>query len=314
MVAEFDAMVGYYMDVVKAAGVWEETVLIVTSDHGDMQMEHQQFYKMVPYDASASVPMIMYDARPGKQFPKENPKQVYDPTQLIDIFPTILMLAEVPKATWPTLDGESLLPFMDVSPPLAAATANSAAVAVPGTGTAPPGRPDFVVSQFHGDNIAMSWFLVVKEGVAKPAAWPGQATGAAGSSTFKLIVWGTGNEVPALLFDLVADPMENNNLIATAAGRARYAAIVGALEQNIRSVVDYPKMAQSVAVYGKAMMHEWIGDNPDWKTKLAVKNLRWTKSWNYDAAASEAALEGFLASPAEVIGCRNATVWPPKQH
>ena len=32
MVAEFDAMVGYYMDAVKAAGVWEQTVLIVTSD------------------------------------------------------------------------------------------------------------------------------------------------------------------------------------------------------------------------------------------------------------------------------------------
>jgi hypothetical protein len=29
MIAEFDNMVGAYMDTVKAAGVWEETVLIV---------------------------------------------------------------------------------------------------------------------------------------------------------------------------------------------------------------------------------------------------------------------------------------------
>jgi hypothetical protein len=28
------------------------TVIIVTSDHGDMDMEQQQFYKMVPYEAS----------------------------------------------------------------------------------------------------------------------------------------------------------------------------------------------------------------------------------------------------------------------
>jgi hypothetical protein len=49
-------MVGQYMDAVDAAGVSNETVFIVTSDHGDMQMEHQQHYKMVPYDASASVP------------------------------------------------------------------------------------------------------------------------------------------------------------------------------------------------------------------------------------------------------------------
>jgi arylsulfatase A-like enzyme len=108
MIAEFDAMVGKYMDTVKAAGVWNQTVLIITSDHGDirarshcrfvlplihfipdsltysvalflkrqcdrtlgdMQMEKQQFYKMVPYDASASVPMIIHDARPGRQLP-----------------------------------------------------------------------------------------------------------------------------------------------------------------------------------------------------------------------------------------------------
>ena len=35
----------------------------MTSDHGDMQMEHQQHYKMVPYDASARVPLII--AAPG---------------------------------------------------------------------------------------------------------------------------------------------------------------------------------------------------------------------------------------------------------
>ena len=58
MIAEFDAMVGKYVDTVKAAGVWEQTVTIVTSDHGDMQMEHQQFYKMSAYEASTRVPLV----------------------------------------------------------------------------------------------------------------------------------------------------------------------------------------------------------------------------------------------------------------
>lgn len=66
------------MDAVESKGVWNTTVFIVTSDHGDMQMERssngscpsssnmkslcrQQFYKMVPYEASASVPMVIYD-------------------------------------------------------------------------------------------------------------------------------------------------------------------------------------------------------------------------------------------------------------
>ena len=41
--------------------------------------------------------------------------------------------------------------------------------------------------------------------------------------------------------------MENNNLIADAAGAAKYASIVSEMEQNLRSVVDYPKVAQAVA-------------------------------------------------------------------
>lgn len=92
MVAEFDAMVGAYMTAVEAAGVWNETVFIVTSDHGDMQMEHQQHYKMVPYDASASVPMVIYDGRPQNSIA---PRIVKTPTQLIDIFPTIMDYAQV---------------------------------------------------------------------------------------------------------------------------------------------------------------------------------------------------------------------------
>ena len=37
MVAEFDAMVGEYIDAVKDSGKFDNTVFIVTSDHGDMQ-------------------------------------------------------------------------------------------------------------------------------------------------------------------------------------------------------------------------------------------------------------------------------------
>lgn len=52
-VAEFDAMLGEYIAAVKASGQWNNTVWVVTADHGDMQLERQMFYKMVPYDASS---------------------------------------------------------------------------------------------------------------------------------------------------------------------------------------------------------------------------------------------------------------------
>jgi len=69
MIAEFDAMVGAYVQAVKDAGKSDNIVFIVTSDHGDMQMEHRQFYKMAAYDASSRVPMVIMDGRQPRQAP-----------------------------------------------------------------------------------------------------------------------------------------------------------------------------------------------------------------------------------------------------
>merc|ERR1719454_2647701 len=104
MIAEFDAMVGQYIQAVEETGRLNNTVFIVTSDHGDMQMEHRQFYKMVPYDASARVPMVIMDGRK----PRKTAMITNATTQLIDIYPTVLTYAQVPVAHWPTLDGSPM--------------------------------------------------------------------------------------------------------------------------------------------------------------------------------------------------------------
>lgn len=109
MVAEFDAMVGYYMKAVEDVGKFNNTIFIVTSDHGDMQMEHRQFYKYAPYDASALVPMVIMDGRN----PRQQALVTNVTTQLIDIYPTVLTYAGVPKSDWPTLDGSELQPVLD---------------------------------------------------------------------------------------------------------------------------------------------------------------------------------------------------------
>ena len=103
----------------------------------------------------------------------------------------MLDLAGIPKTQWPDgLDGYSLKPLM----------------AVAGDEEVVDDRPDFIVSQFHGDNVAMSWFVCVKNGVTNPR------TGK--QSTFKLIVWGTGAEVPSLLFECVQLPPATFRLAA----------------------------------------------------------------------------------------------------
>jgi len=272
MIAEFDAMVGAYISAVKEAGLWNSTVFIVTSDHGDMQMEHQQHYKMVPYDASASVPMVIYDGRHSLAAGKV----VTNTTQLIDIFPTVMDLAGIPINPSLNLDGHSLVPFLQHEPVAEA-------------------RPPYVVSQFHGCNIAMSWFMIVQT---------------FGSATFKYIVYGNGTHgevgVPNQLFELSKDPNEKINLSHETA----FNGIRVEMEQNLRKVVDYAKVAQEVAQYGKDSFAWWANNTDNWQSAIHAKDLRWTQSWDQNAAASMDALQKWMQAPAEIVPCRSSLQWP----
>jgi len=353
MIAEFDAMVGAYMNAIRDLGEWENTVFIVTSDHGDMQMEHQQSYKMVPYDASSSVPLVIYDGRRhiststksnsnnGDDSDQRNGKgqqskqrggsggHVIDiPTQLIDLYPTIMDLTGMSPRDYPKdkLDGHSLLPLMkdgndDNNPDQASKTKTTT-------------RPDFVVSQFHGDNIAMSWFLIVRPMPCSRIKF-GQAgdligtenarhaieqmrghfftaaTDKAEMCTMKLVIWGTGHEVDSQLFDLTHDPDEMTNLIH----HASYRSTVSSLEQLLRSVVDYPTVAQDVADYNLASLKNWIevvGD-PQWRSAIHSNDLRWADSWDVDSTGAFQALEAYLnTTKAKILPCRGDLLWPPE--
>jgi arylsulfatase K len=65
MIAEFDAMLGELLASLDEPGLRENTSVIVTSDHGENAMEHQQWYKMNVYESSAGIPLLV--AGPGFQ-------------------------------------------------------------------------------------------------------------------------------------------------------------------------------------------------------------------------------------------------------
>ena len=70
-----------------------------------MQMQHQQFYKMVAYEASSHVPLVIAAGKGVTQFPFRG--NVDALTSHVDIFPTLVEIAgAVPS---PTLDGKSLV-------------------------------------------------------------------------------------------------------------------------------------------------------------------------------------------------------------
>lgn len=141
--------VGQYVDAVENSGNGysfdKNTWIFLTSDHGDMRMEHQQFYKMVPWEASSRVPLVVVG--PGI---KQGGAVHTQPTSLLDIYPTMLELTgfSLPK-THTGLDGYSLMPLL---------TTDKHNLD-PQTGV-DSSRPAWVVSQGHMADNAMSWYLI----------------------------------------------------------------------------------------------------------------------------------------------------------
>lgn len=90
-----------------AAGLMNESMVVFTSDHGEMLGDHHLFRKTWPYEASARVPFIM---RTPKSWGYPEDVVCQTPVGLQDIMPTLLDAAglDIPG----TCTGKSLLPIL----------------------------------------------------------------------------------------------------------------------------------------------------------------------------------------------------------
>jgi arylsulfatase K len=103
MCAEADAMIGELLSTLQACGLADTTTVIFSGDHGELAMEHQQYYKMSHFEGSVRVPLII--AGPGI----EAGQRIETPVSLIDMAPTICELSGMPQRE--CFSGESLLPL-----------------------------------------------------------------------------------------------------------------------------------------------------------------------------------------------------------
>lgn len=92
MIEGIDEWCGRLIAAVEARGELENTIIIYSSDHGEMLGDHGQWYKSVPYEASVHVPLIV--AGPGVRQGETSAALV----ELIDIGATIADLAGVPAS------------------------------------------------------------------------------------------------------------------------------------------------------------------------------------------------------------------------
>ena len=102
-----DRMVGALLAKLQQDGVADNTVTFFTSDHGIQHGEHGLGGKVLLYEESLRVPMIVHDPR----IPKENRGRVSEELVLsIDLAPTILELAKLQVDE--EMQGMSLIPLM----------------------------------------------------------------------------------------------------------------------------------------------------------------------------------------------------------
>lgn len=101
-----DRWFGELLKKLDALQLWDDTAVIVTTDHGHDLGERGAFGKQYPhYDSHANIPLLMWHPDyPG------NGKAVPALTSTVDLFPTILQTAGTPATEHP--HGRSVLPLL----------------------------------------------------------------------------------------------------------------------------------------------------------------------------------------------------------
>jgi arylsulfatase A-like enzyme len=95
MATQVDEAVGAIIDKIQSLGVYDETVLIFTTDNGNMHGEHGLAEKWYPFEESMRVPLVIQDPR----MPKERRGTMSDAWTLnVDLAPTILGIANIPPS------------------------------------------------------------------------------------------------------------------------------------------------------------------------------------------------------------------------
>ena len=111
LAAEVDHHFGRILEALKSAGLYEDTIVVVSGDHGEMLGDYGLWGKHSYHDAAFRVPLIIRD-------PDRNTlagKALDLPSESVDVAPTLLDMigADIPD----TMDGVNLVPLLEGETP-----------------------------------------------------------------------------------------------------------------------------------------------------------------------------------------------------
>lgn len=106
LASEVDEHIGTVMHYLRQSGQYDDTLIVVTSDHGEMLGDHHMWGKITMFDGALRIPLIIRDPRS----PERAGSTVSELTESIDISPTLLdwIGHKSPQA----FNGRSLLPLV----------------------------------------------------------------------------------------------------------------------------------------------------------------------------------------------------------
>ncbi|MCZ4354470.1 sulfatase-like hydrolase/transferase [Roseovarius aestuarii] len=105
LATEVDHHIGRVLEWLKNSGQYDNTMVVITADHGEMLGDHHVWGKMSVYDAAYHTPLII--RMPGGV---QCGTQVSALTESVDITPTILDWVGQDRPA--AMDGRSLMPFL----------------------------------------------------------------------------------------------------------------------------------------------------------------------------------------------------------
>lgn len=207
MITELDGMIGQILDELEEAGALENTLVVYTSDHGEMLGEHGLWLKNNLLEGAARVPMIIG----GAGLPRG--MEIEAPVSHVDLISTLLDLAGITRPNG--LRGNTLLPLIQgnpsARPPLVYAESNSEGNCT-GSYMIRKGDWKYIYFTWYGDKLLFN----LKED-------PGEMNNLANNPSHASIV----QELHGLLTSLV-DP----DAITRAAFRKQHEILIGMVQKQ----------------------------------------------------------------------------------
>ncbi|WP_345006813.1 sulfatase [Snuella lapsa] len=103
-----DAQIGKLLDALETKGILDDTIIVLWGDHGWHLGDHTEWCKHSNFEQATRIPFMFAGSGVAKNIKDQHP------VNLVDLFPTVFELANVPQSN--QTEGKSLVPLMDGDP------------------------------------------------------------------------------------------------------------------------------------------------------------------------------------------------------